>query len=322
MACFNPLVAYRGKHPNAKTGKLPMVFSPRDSLDPDSTFKLPCGRCIGCRLEKSRQWAIRCVHEAALYERNCFITLTFSDENLPKSGSLDKRDFQLFMKSLRKRFYERCPVHVLKISSSVCTCIRYFHCGEYGEKYGRPHYHACLFNFDFNDKELWSVRDGVKLFRSRSLEKLWPFGFSTIGDVTFESAAYVARYVTKKITGPRAEDHYWRYDQKTGECYDLQPEYTTMSRRPGIGRGYLEKFEGDIYPHDRVILRGKELRPPKYYDNIFELANPEEFEEIKDNRKRKQVSAAKDNEYDRLRVRERHQEINLTRLKRSLESET
>lgn len=306
MACFNPLIAYRGKIPNAKSGKLPMVFSPKDSFDPDSEVKLPCGRCIGCRLEKSRQWAIRCVHEASLYDRNCFITLTFNPANLPKSGSLDKRDFQLFMKRLRKRFG---------------AGVRYFHCGEYGEKNGRPHYHACLFNFDFPDKELWSVRGETKLYISKVLSELWPFGFSTVGDVTFESAAYVARYVTKKITGPKAANHYERVDDK-GEVFSLLPEYCTMSRRPGIGRAWIEKFMSDVYPHDRVVLRGKEISPPKFYDSIFELDFPEEFEDIKFHRNRDMKAQAKHGEYDRLRVRERLQVINMDKLKRGYEDDS
>lgn len=272
-----------------------MVFTPRDSFDPDTEIKLPCGRCIGCRLERSRQWAMRCVHEASLYERNCFITLTFAPEHLPKSGSLDKRDFQLFMKRLRKRHGPGA---------------RYFHCGEYGEKMGRPHYHACLFNFDFADRELWSVRDGVRLFTSKDLSELWPFGFSTIGDVTFESAAYVARYVTKKITGETADAHY------KGRL----PEYTTMSRRPGIGRAWIEKYTGDVYPHDRVVLRGREMRPPKFYDSIFELANPEAFDDVKEQRKRDTVLVATDNTYDRLRVREKHQHLRFEKLKRGYEN--
>ena len=296
LACFNPLVAYRGKIPNPKSGKLPMVFSPRDSCDPDTEVKLPCGRCIGCRLERSRQWAIRCVHEASLYERNCFITLTFAPEHLPKSGSLNKRDFQLFMKRLRKRFG---------------SGVRYFHCGEYGEKMGRPHYHACLFNFDFDDREHWSTRDGIRLFTSKALQELWPFGFSTIGDVTFESAAYVARYVTKKITGPSAEDHYG------GKL----PEYITMSRRPGIGRPWMDKFSSDVYPHDRVVLRGREMRPPKFYDAIFELANPEGMEEIKFKRESKSKLQAVDNETARLRTREKLQEIKFKCLKRGYEDD-
>lgn len=301
MACFNPLVAYRGKIPNAKTGKLPMVFQARDSLEPDSPVKLPCGRCIGCRLERSRQWAIRCVHEASMYESNCFITLTFSPENLDPGGSLVKRDFQLFMKKLRKKFG---------------SGVRYFHCGEYGEKTKRPHHHACLFNFDFPDRELWSVRDGVRLYTSKTLDALWGKGFATIGDVTFESAAYVARYVTKKITGPLADSHY--LNEATGEI--RQAEYVTMSRRPGIGRPWLDKYMGDVYPHDRVVLRGLEMRPPKYYDGVFELANSSDFDEVKDSRRRKQVLQAKDTTYERLRVRERHQYIRFEKLKRGFEN--
>lgn len=302
-----------------------MVFTPRDSFDPDTEVKLPCGRCIGCRLERSRQWAIRCVHEASMYEKNSFITLTFAPEHLPKSGSLEKRDFQLFMKRLRKHFeghhYARKPS---KDETNLCRIhkpIRYFHCGEYGEKLGRPHYHACLFNFDFPDRELWKTRNGVKLYTSTVLSELWPFGFSTIGDVTFESAAYVARYVTKKINGDLADSHYERVNNETGEFYKLEPEYVTMSRRPGIGRPWLEKYMSDVYPHDRVVLRGIELKPPKFYDTIFDLADPDEFDLIKQNRSRDGKLLAKDSETARLRIREKLQEIKFDLLKRGYEND-
>lgn len=291
-----------------------MVFKPEEAADPDDPLNLPCGRCIGCRLERSRQWAVRCVHEASLYERNCFITLTYAPEHLPADGSLNKSHFQKFMKRLRKKYG---------------AGVRYFHCGEYGEKNRRPHYHACLFNFDFPDRELWSVRDGVRLDVSQALQELWPFGFSTVGDVTFESAAYVARYITKKITGDMADKHYtvpvlasdghWR-----GEIQTLSPEYCTMSRRPGIGRGWLNKYTGDVYPHDRVVLYkadGSVLLgpPPKYYDSVFELANPQKMEEVKEARKLRAVVFAKDTSYQRLRVRERLQYLRFNCLKRGLE---
>ena len=120
---------------------------------------MPCGQCIGCRLERSRQWAIRCVHEASLWPDNCFVTLTFDDDNIISSGSLVKADFQKFMKRLRKRFGKG---------------VRYFHCGEYGDLLGRPHHHACLFNFSFPDRYLWSSSGGVNLYRSPTLEELWP----------------------------------------------------------------------------------------------------------------------------------------------------
>ena len=159
---------------------------------------------------------MRCHHEASLYQDNCFITLTYSDEHLPSDKSLHVDHFQKFMKRLRKRFGEG---------------VRYYHCGEYGEKYMRPHYHACLFNFDFPDKKIWKENNGNRLYISESLSELWPFGFVTIGDVTFESAAYVARYIMKKVNGDLAESHYERVDWDTGEVYHLKPEYTTMSRR-------------------------------------------------------------------------------------------
>lgn len=284
-----------------------MVFDRRESSDPDVEIKLPCGRCIGCRLERSKQWAMRCVHEASLYESNCFITLTYAPEHLPKDGSLNKVHFQKFMKRLRKRFG---------------SGVRYFHCGEYGEKLGRPHYHACLFNFDFQDRELWSIRDGVKLYTSKILSELWGFGFCTIGDVTFESAAYVARYITKKISGDMAKDHYTRVDNSTGECFDLLPEYVTMSRRPGIGRPWLDKFMSDVYPHDRVVLRGVEMKPPKYYDSVFELADPQVLEDIKFKRERRAKLQANDTTYERLRVREQLQDIKHKCLKRGYENES
>lgn len=255
MPCYRPLQGYRAREVNA-SGKRSLVFGPEGGKY-GFPVEVPCGRCIGCRLERSRQWAIRLVHEGALHEEKCFLTLTYDPAHLPPDGSLDVTEFQRFMKRLRK-----------KVSP---TRIRFFHCGEYGEKLGRPHYHACLFNFDFLDKSLWSVREGVSLYVSPILAELWPFGFSTIGDVTFESAAYVARYVMKKVTGAAAPVH---YEKK-------KPEYVTMSRRPGIGKGWYDKFKSDVYPHDFVVVNGVKVRPPKFYDSKFELTDPQMFSTLK-----------------------------------------
>jgi hypothetical protein len=175
-----------------------------------------------------------------------------------------------------------------------------------------------LFNFDFSDRELWTVRNDVRLYTSKELSDLWPFGFSTIGDVTFESAAYVARYITKKITGEAAASHYERANA-FGEVFNLVPEYTTMSRRPGIGRGWFDKYSSDVYPHDRVILRGQSFRPPKYYDSVFEVDNPEGMENVKFSRESRAVAFAKDSTFERLRVRERLQYLRFGCLKRGLE---
>jgi len=295
MPCFRPLKGYRSNTVNPESGKRNITFNPREGFY-DLPIDLPCGQCIGCRLERSRQWAIRCVHEASLYEKNCFITLTYSDSHLPKNGSLNVKHYQDFMKRLRFKFGPK---------------IRFFHCGEYGEKFGRPHYHACIFNFDFGDKKLWKNLRGNKLYTSENLEALWPFGFSTIGDVTFESAAYVARYITKKITGPMAQKHYG----------NKKPEYTTMSRRPGIAKGWYEKYKHEVYPRDELIIRGKKMKPPKFYDRQFELDEPEVFLKVKRIRKiNGRILEAKETDYRRLATKEVCQEIKSKRLIRGLEN--
>ncbi len=232
----------------------------------------PCGMCIGCKLEYARQWALRCVHEAQMHEENSFLTLTYNDKNLPKKGSLEKRHLQLFIKRLRKSIDDKR--------------IRYFACGEYGKKFDRPHYHVCLFGHDFIDKELVGQEQNTKLsrkakrgsdytvYRSESLEQVWQEGFSAIGSLTFESAGYVARYCTKKITGLPAEDHY------RGKA----AEFALMSRRPGIGAPWLERFRTDVYPKDFVTLNGRKMRPPLFYDSRMKRHDFELFEAIKSKR--------------------------------------
>lgn len=271
------------------------MFSPPENWRDCEPIKVPCGQCVGCRLERSRQWAMRCVHEASLYDDNCFITLTFDDEHIARDGSLHLEDFQKFMKRLRKKFGEG---------------IRFFHCGEYGTLNQRPHHHSILFNFDFPDKELWSVRDNVKLYRSSSLERLWPYGFSTIGDVSFESAAYVARYCLKKVTGSVAESHY----------QGRKPEYTTMSRRPGIGREWFLKYKNDIFPNDKCVIRGNLVcRPPRYYDKIYDSIDPVSFEKIRSKRKIEALKQSQILDYTRLNVKEKVKKLKLKQLPRPIE---
>lgn len=283
MACFSPLSGYRARVPNAN-GRRPIVFNIRDGSS-DEPIDLACGRCIGCRLERSRQWAIRCVHEASLYQDNCFITLTYNPESLPKSNSLVLKHFQDFMKRLRKKFG---------------SGIRFFHCGEYGEVcehcrkskhyctcnmykpyLGRPHYHACLFNIKFPDQEYWKTLKGNKIYTSQILTDLWGKGFASIGELNFNTAAYVARYITKKISGEPAKDHYEIYNINNGEINSVKPEYTTMSRRPGIGKGWYDKYQSDIYPSDFVVHGGKKMPLPKFYNKLLELDENVDFDLIK-----------------------------------------
>lgn len=306
MPCYHPLKAYRSETVNP-SGKRSIVFSDSKAYE-GARVTLACGQCVGCRLERSRQWAIRCVHEASLYPNNAFITLTYSPQFLPPYASLLVSDFQKFMKRLRKKFSPQK--------------IRFFHCGEYGEQSQRPHYHACLFNFDFPDKILWKECNDQKLYTSAILSELWPFGLSSVGSVTFESAAYVARYIMKKVTGSRAEAHYEALDPRTGEYVQRKPEYTTMSRRPGIGKAWFEKWSRDVFPHDFVVVNGRQVRPPKFYTSQYELADPEGYLEVKEAR---QISAEKnpaENNSSRLRVKEKIKLSRITQLKRSLDNDT
>lgn len=304
MPCYGPLKGYRSRVPSAN-GKWPIVFNPKYGFI-DQTVEVPCGQCIGCKLERSRQWAVRIQHEASLYDRNCFITLTFDNCHLPSDRSLNVAHFQSFMKRLRKEYG---------------SGIRFFHCGEYGETYGRPHYHACLLNFDFSDRVFWKENNGFRLYTSVALEKLWGQGFCSVGDVTFESAAYVARYITKKITGPMAEDHYTKVDLSTGEIIKVAPEYTTMSRRPGIGQPWLDKFKSDVFPHDYVVVRGVKCKPPKYYSGKFEIENPSEFKKLRCERIQNAKKHVDNNTPERLNVREYLQYARLEQLKRTVDKE-
>ena len=271
MPCYKPTKCYKLHNQKTANGKAVISFKRPVWCEPFEEMQVPCGGCVGCRINHSRTWALRCYHEASLYDSNCFITLTFRDDCLDPEGSLRKPDFQKFMKRLRKEFPGRN--------------IRYYHCGEYGSELQRPHHHACLFNFDFPDKTLWTIRDNTRLYRSRTLERLWPFGFCTIGEVTFQSAAYVARYIHKKITGKSAKDHYIKVDPESGEIFKIQPEYTTMSRRPGIGKGWFDKHGHDCFPKDFLTIEGKKFKPPSYYDRLYGEQEPEKMDEIKERRR-------------------------------------
>jgi hypothetical protein len=191
--------------------------------------------------------------------------------------------------------------------------------GEYGEQHARPHYHACIFGYDFPDKKLWQrTSAGSMLYRSAELETLWPFGHSSIGDVTFESAAYVARYIMKKQTGKDAKSHYKRIHPETGEYLDLTPEFNKMSLKPGIGCDFYKKYTSDIYPQDYVILRGKKVKPPKYYDKQYKIDHPYEYDELLYMRENNAKLNSEDNTPERLLVKEAVTQAKLQKLKRNL----
>jgi len=225
---------------------------------------LPCGRCIGCRLERARQWAVRIMHESQMHDSNCFITLTYAPEHLPKDGSLSVSACQSFLKRLRSRV---SPVK-----------IRFFLCGEYGENFERPHYHAIIFGYDFPDK-VKMISAGSPIFTSETLDDCWGMGYTSIGSVTFDSASYVANYATKKVTADKPYiDRLGRRQPSAKEHYQgRHPEFILMSRRPGIGRHWIEKFQADVYPSDEIIVNEHISKPPRYYDNFYRLDHELEF---------------------------------------------
>lgn len=318
MTCYYPQKAYESITKLTENGKKLIVFS-KGNKGPYKEIELPCTQCIGCRIDKSRQWAARCVHEASMFTDNSFITLTYNDECLPEKNQLDKTHLQKFFKRLRKRHQGTTAVQKydeVGNEAGIHFPIRYFAVGEYGDLTQRPHYHAILFNFDFTDKIFFKKSKNNKLFISQDLQRLWSkkiseteveyypkehlykegkniyckLGHVTVGAVTYESAAYCASYCMKKINGKMKEKHYRRFgeiDYDTGEIetYCIEQEFSTMSRRPGIGREWWKKFGGTDLTQDCVDIEGRKIKPPKYYDLLLEKYDNDKFYDLKEGRK-------------------------------------
>lgn len=311
MPCYKPLTGYRSKF-LSKNGKRPIVFSTATGYI-DMTVTVPCGRCTGCRLDYSRQWAIRCMHESQLHEQNSFITLTYNNENLPADKSINKEEMQKFFKRLRKKYGK--------------DSVRYFACGEYGDQSGRAHYHAIIFGKDFSEDRYihTKTKTGDLLYRSPSLEKIWTKGHSLIGDVTFQSCAYVARYVMKKRkgkddeidpkTGKTNKQYYEALDDNTGAIIELTPEFCLMSRRPGIAKDWWEQFKSDT-DKDFITHNGNKMSLPKYYDYLLEKEDPEKLKKIKLKRKARAEENPEENTLIRLQVKETCKIAQLNQLNR------
>lgn len=233
------------------------------------------------------------MHENQMHEESCFLTLTYNEESLPEHGSLRPSDHRNFLNRLRRRLIQEWESNG---SWGPKPRVRYYHCGEYGEKDLRPHFHTILFGHSYSDRIPWSTSpSGATLYRSPSLESDWsfdgkPLGHALLGDVTFESAQYVAKYTTKKRNVSKAssekdyrawESRYQRCDPATGEILEIHPEYSTGSNRPGIGKPWFDRYWRDVYPHDEVIVNGKPIQPPRYYDQLLERMDPNLYQEVK-----------------------------------------
>lgn len=267
-------------------------------------MEIPCGGCIGCRLDRAAEWQARLVHESKLHPVNSFITLTYSPECLPRDGSLVKKHFQDFMKRLRK---------------SHGGTIRYFVCGEYGDRDNRPHYHAIIFGHDWADKRHCSTGSrGDKLYKSAVLDRQWGLGQCWIGNVSADSCGYVARYIMKKVTGDQAKEHYERVNLNTGEIVQLLPEYINMSTKPSIGHDFYQRFKNEILDQDSVLLKGKKRKVPRAYDRLTEKEDPFLLEHIKFQRQKSAYLRRADNTDERLKVREEVKKATIKTLSRNL----
>lgn len=330
MPCYYPRqVAYLYAR-NLKTGNRIVYWSIPPNLPPScyEVVKVSCKKCIGCRLDYSQEWGARVYHESFMNEDNCFITLTYSNDKLPEDLSLNYVHYQKFMKRLREYVASR---RHMKRFGFVVPKIRFFMAGEYGDEFGRPHFHACIFGYDFPDKYYWKSSGGYSLYCSDFLDEMWRdpddginYGYSSIGSVTLESAAYVARYCIKKRSGAIAPEYYRRLhiDEDTGEIlevFDIQPEFSHQSTNPGIGYEWFRKYHmSDVYVEDHVSINGRRIAVPTYYDNKFKIEHGDDFEEIKARRKARALLDADNNTYDRLRVREEVHKAKASMLVRNL----
>lgn len=248
----------------------PIQVSKRGFVDLRVT--VACGQCIGCRVDRTEDWATRIMHEVTLHDLCQFVTLTYDDEHLPPGGTLVKKDWQNFIRALRqfrRREYRKT------YPKGEPSAVRYFAVGEYGDQLERPHYHAILFGVDFTDKRPHSKNDyGDQLYTSELLDKIWGKGLCNFGSVTLQSARYVAKYCIKKVTGDLAADHYGTRIS----------EFACMSLKPGIGAGWYDRFKTDVYPSDFVVLQGKKRPPPRFYDERLREEDEAQLEAIKSRR--------------------------------------
>lgn len=297
MSCYSPITLYRSKSGRDRvTGRWPLSTASEGYRD--RPVDVACGRCVGCRLDRSRVWATRLMHELKMHESAYFVTLTYDDEHLvwgSEFATLFPPHVSLFIRSLRKRSKQK---------------VRYYAVGEYGESTGRPHYHAILFGLHLSDLKFHSTSNGHNLYTSKFMDSVWSYGHVTIGSVTFESCAYCARYMMKK-----------QYGQNSSIYSELgvEPEFARMSLKPGIGLKFYEKFESDIFPADQVVLRGGvRSKPPRYYFEKYAKSNPKSAKKIVLEREAAAKASQGDNTPRRRAIKEVIKKAQITLLKRKL----
>lgn len=289
MACFSPLKGFRiGRTPSgANKYKIcswitdhvdynwsdaeavvdPSEPTPKGWLRQNEFIEIPCGQCIGCRQQRSREWANRLMCEARGYDENWFITLTYDDFHVPTSEWIDDdgefrlsltlqpKDLQDFWKRLRK--------------SIEPEKIRYFAAGEYGDTTARPHYHAIVFGLHIPDLCYYRSIDGYNYYYSDYVNHIWSKGNVIIASVNWASCAYVAAYCTKKLTGDLGDKVYGKLN--------IVPPFNVMSRRPGIGRDFYESEVKNLDVSQKYIYlssdeKGIKFSRPRYFKKL-DMAN-------------------------------------------------
>lgn len=289
MACYHPLEAVQ------EGGGRVVVGGRCQERVQGRPLWLPCGKCIGCRQVRARDWALRLNHEATLHSQKQFITLTYNDENY--TPTLIPEHTTQFIHKLRSSIRRNAIKNNLSINK-----IKYYVAGEYGEYTQRPHYHLILFGYAFTDL----VKQGKDLSKSRRLEQLWGKGYCSIGEVNAQTTAYVTKYVTKLITEGNVEEHYKSVDARTGEIIQRVPEFSRMSLNPAIGKEWITKYYREVYgPRDGVVGKGGKLTPPpKFYDRHIKEHHNELYEEKQLERYRRSFQFQEDTTPERLAVRE------------------
>lgn len=312
MSCSNPMIAVQTGFVNPETGKMGYRFLGsvkkmqipddhwREDGEPRSFFYwskdspavdletgellstsvvLPCGQCLECRTSYAAHWADRILLEAQFHEQSYFVTLTYDEDHVPlhvaKDGevvmSLEPKELQDFIKRLRDHCrYNGKPT------------IRYYAVGEYGSLHHRPHYHLIIFGLILDDlRVIGRNKTGRVLHSSEFVEDCWKFGRVEVDHMTWEAAAYCARYCVKKL-GKKETGFY--------EDHGLVPEFTRCSRDPAIGAKYLEGNMERIYLSDEIIIPTgdgmRKVKPPKYFDKKYDDVYPEGFAKVKENRKK------------------------------------
>lgn len=325
MACYEPNIIHVRKIPGQKAKILRFInskgpnFPGYEIFDKENEFykevgadkeyiRIPCGDCIGCQEKYSKEWAVRCMLEAQRYPENYFITLTYDEFHLPMEGELvNPKTGEIFEDDGTWLTGTLIPEHMKKFIKDIRAYwkyhykhdgIRFFACGEYGGQSQRPHYHLIMFNLPLKAKDLKvykANKDGTILYTHPIIEKIWGKGFITIAQVNWDTCAYTARYVMKKMKGKIPIEESFR----SGKI----PEFIRMSRMPGIASDYFDENAKAIFENDEIVINGHKekiqpVKPPRYFDKKYDIIYHDHMEQIKKTRKR----IANENEKSKMRT--------------------